>query len=74
MIINTPTKFSYTLPQGLSAYVQEIVHYTVNAYGFLLPMNQNTSWKEFADIISKYYSLKNPQNKEVVRVLQGLKS
>ena len=55
----------------LTAYQEEIIKYAVSAYGFLVPDNKRNhlSFLEFASIIKEHYSMDNPQNAEICRVL-----
>lgn len=53
-------------------YHSEIVLLAMQAYGHLIRSVSLTrySFKEFADTIANAYDQENPQNKEVVRVLE----
>ena len=37
----------------------------IDDYGFLLPLNKEVSFQEFADLISETFSLENKRNKVV---------
>ena len=47
--------------------------FVIDGYGFLLPMNKQITFQEFANLISGYYDVSVPQNKEVCKFLKGTK-
>ena len=55
----------------MSDYQRTILHYAINAYGFLIPLHQRVTYAEFADLIEKSYDISDGRNGEVVRVLRG---
>lgn len=48
--------------QSKNSQAELFIRHIIAAYGFLLPVNQELSWAEFAELIKNYYSLDNPIN------------
>lgn len=46
--------------------------FVIDGYGFLLPMNKQVTFQEFADLISDYYDISVHQNKEVCEFLKDI--
>jgi len=64
-------KFELVIPSNLPQYPSEVVKYAAAGYGFLVPLGQRVSLQDLAALIEASYSLENPQNREVVRVLRA---
>lgn len=69
MVKRTHINTQYTINKNWSEYWQAIVTYAVEAYSYLLDVNRQFTYAEFAQVISYYYDINNPQTAEVVRVL-----
>jgi hypothetical protein len=48
-----------------------LAKYATDCFGHLLPLHQEISAEQFADLIEGQYSLKNPKTKEVVDHLKS---
>jgi len=62
---NSVVNFEGYIPQNDS----EVILYAIVAYGFIVKDGIARTFKEFANIIEKHYDKSNPQNAEVIRIL-----